>query len=157
MNNQKLQSEIDTRCPCFSLPVSECTCTEIPQENVVCPRCFQLHSDIDEWALKPHKTHLCQYCGNLFEGTYKAVSNPAFTPGFLTPENMKVVYSVAPQKSDYQQMIEAIQTANSWLQHAYKLMESQGITEETVDSEWPLHLGDAVHYCGDALSELDPE
>lgn len=142
------------------MPASECTCVKIPQENVVCPRCFNLHSDVDKWALKPHKIHLCEHCGNLFEGTYKAVSHPCFTSEF--PENIH--YFCPPmsaqmlgQKSDYAQMIEAIQTANSWLQHAYKLMESQGITQETVDNEWPIHLADAVHYCGEALSELDPE
>ncbi|HAG80480.1 MAG TPA: hypothetical protein DCL61_04740, partial [Cyanobacteria bacterium UBA12227] len=98
--NPKLQSEIDSRCPCFAVPASECNC--------------------------------------------KAVSNPAFTLGFL-------------KKSDYEQMVEAIQNANSWLQHAYQLMVSQGITDESVDSNWPIHLADAVHYCGEALSELDPE
>jgi hypothetical protein len=82
------------------------------------------------------------------------MNNPT---GFLKPENVKFVYSLPPQKSDYEQMINAVKVAHSWLQHAYKLMESQGITEETVDNEWPLYLGDAVHYCGEALSELDPE
>ena len=156
MTNPNLESQTDSRCPCFALPASECHCAKIPVENVVCPRCFQLHVDVDKWALKPHKTHLCEHCGNLFEGTCKAVSYPSFTSGF--PENVEFVCTpLPPQKSDYEQMLDAIQAANSWLQHAYKLMESQGISEETVDSEWPLHLGDAVHYCGDALSELDPE
>lgn len=62
-----------------------------------------------------------------------------------------------PKKGAYEQMVEAIQAAHSYLQHAYKLMESQGITDESVDAEWPIHLADAVHYCGEALSELDPE
>ena len=152
MNNPSLQSEIDSRCPCFAMSASECKCT-IPQENVICPRCFHPHIDLDEWAIKPHKTHLCQHCGNLFEGTYKAVSNPSFTSGFLNAETVKA----APQKSEYEQMIQAIKVANYWLQRAYKLMENQGITDESVDSNWPINLGDAVHYCAETLSELDPE
>jgi hypothetical protein len=94
MKNQPdlgLQSEIDSRCPCFAVPASECDCQEIPQ------------------------------------------------------------------KSDYAQMLNAIQMAYSWLQHAQQLMISQGITHESTDSNWPIDLADAVHYCGEVLGELDPE
>jgi hypothetical protein len=28
-----------------------------------CPRCGQRHVDLGEWALRPHRTHLCLGCG----------------------------------------------------------------------------------------------
>lgn len=43
-----------------------------------CPSCGKPHSDIDEWALKPHKTHLCLHCGALFEADFKGVCRPSF-------------------------------------------------------------------------------
>lgn len=29
-----------------------------------CPKCSTEHVDRDEWATKPHRTHLCEKCGN---------------------------------------------------------------------------------------------
>lgn len=29
-----------------------------------CPECIAPHIDKDEWATKPHRTHLCEYCGH---------------------------------------------------------------------------------------------
>jgi hypothetical protein len=155
-----MKEQITSRCPCFAMSATECNCEKVvklPIENVVCPRCFHLHSDLDEWALKPHRIHHCENCGNLFEGTYKAVSDPSFTSEF--PEDVQYIYSSrsAKKSSDYTQMVEAIQMAQNWLQIAYKLMESQEIAEKTVENEWPIHLGDALHYCGEALGELDPK
>jgi len=33
-----------------------------------CPKCYGQHIDREEWAtaLKAHKTHLCEHCGELF-------------------------------------------------------------------------------------------
>ena len=31
---------------------------------LTCPKCKAPHLDTDEWATKPHKTHLCLGCGN---------------------------------------------------------------------------------------------
>lgn len=31
-----------------------------------CPKCNGQHIDRDEWATKPHKTHLCEFCGHLW-------------------------------------------------------------------------------------------
>jgi hypothetical protein len=61
------------------------------------------------------------------------------------------------RKSDREQMLEAIKSAHSWLSHAHQLMISQAITSESEDSEWPINLADSLHYCGEALSKLDPE
>jgi Domain of unknown function (DUF3850) len=48
----------------------------IPIEDVTCSSCKRKHFDIGEWAVKPHKTHLCRHCGTEFEGTVKGVSRP---------------------------------------------------------------------------------
>ena len=61
--------------------------SNIQIENLDCPHCKTKHEDIDEWAVKPHRTHLCLNCGMLFEGKLlgedgrpiKAVSHPRFT------------------------------------------------------------------------------
>ena len=31
-----------------------------------CPKCGKLHVDLEEWATKPHRTHLCSFCGHEF-------------------------------------------------------------------------------------------
>lgn len=59
----------------------------IAQEDLDCPHCGHPHSDLDEWAIKPHQTHLCLCCGEEFEGTLKAVSRPQFVR-MITPENV---------------------------------------------------------------------
>lgn len=33
---------------------------------LACPMCHVWHIDKDEWATRPHKTHLCSRCGALF-------------------------------------------------------------------------------------------
>lgn len=48
-------------------------------DNVNCTFCGMPHSDKDEWCYKPHKTHLCEHCNELFEGNLKGVSNPVLT------------------------------------------------------------------------------
>lgn len=48
----------------------------IQVQNLSCPICEANHFDQDEWAIRPHKTHLCVNCGHLFEGDFKAVSRP---------------------------------------------------------------------------------
>jgi predicted CXXCH cytochrome family protein len=60
---------------------------ELLQENLECPHCHTPHYDIDEWALKPHRTHLCLSCGELFEGSVKGVSRPTFQE-LQKPENV---------------------------------------------------------------------
>ena len=55
----------------------------------------------------------------------------------------------------YTSIQQAVNQAHYWLTHAYQLMEEKGINSENTDSEWPVHLADAVHYSGDALNDLD--
>lgn len=59
----------------------------IAQEDLECPHCQHPHADLDEWAIKPHQTHLCLNCGEQFEGTLKAVSRPQFVT-MIQPENV---------------------------------------------------------------------
>lgn len=49
-------------------------------EDLDCPECSMPHEDINEWSVRPHKTHLCLHCGALFEGSVKAVSRPRIDP-----------------------------------------------------------------------------
>lgn len=51
-----------------------------PREDLFCPQCQQPHIDVNEWAIRLHKTHECQHCGCRFEGSIKAVSFPTFKP-----------------------------------------------------------------------------
>ncbi len=46
-----------------------------PLRFIVCPKCKRSHVDLGEWAGRPHRTHLCAYCGNkwVFESTNKTV------------------------------------------------------------------------------------
>ena len=40
---------------------------ETPLDMVLhCPKCHAQHIDRNEWATRPHKTHLCEHCGNLW-------------------------------------------------------------------------------------------
>lgn len=55
-----------------------------PIENLYCPHCGAQHFDINRWALKPHKTHLCLTCGEIFEGEIKGVSYPQISQEYLT-------------------------------------------------------------------------
>jgi hypothetical protein len=48
------------------------------REDLNCPYCGEPHYDIDEWAKKPHRTHLCLFCNSHFEGNVKGVSFPTF-------------------------------------------------------------------------------
>lgn len=41
-----------------------------------CSSCGKPHLDKGEYAIKPHKTHLCEYCGSEFEASRKCISNP---------------------------------------------------------------------------------
>lgn len=52
-------------------------------ERLECPNCKQPHNDVVEWAIRPHKTHLCLFCGFLFEGNFKGVSNSLFSENHI--------------------------------------------------------------------------
>ncbi len=41
--------------------------TPLPIPMVLfCHYCAERHIDHDEWAVKPHRTHLCRACGKTF-------------------------------------------------------------------------------------------
>lgn len=51
--------------------------------SLFCPNCKTRHVDKMEWATKPHKTHLCEYCGmewKPFEFNTVGVADPEHTP-----------------------------------------------------------------------------
>lgn len=47
-----------------------------------CPACGQLHIDEGEWANKPHHTHACQFCGNVWRPAIVDTVGVQFLSGF---------------------------------------------------------------------------
>ncbi|WP_257555740.1 hypothetical protein [Sphingobium sp. CFD-2] len=45
-------------------------------ESLFCPKCGTPHLDSDWFAVKPHRTHLCHGCNELFRLPDKSISNP---------------------------------------------------------------------------------
>jgi len=53
-----------------------------------CPMCGARHVDRGEFATKPHHTHACQSCGNVWRPAIVATVGVQFLPGFKDPEPM---------------------------------------------------------------------
>jgi hypothetical protein len=47
-----------------------------------CPACSTMHEDVGEFATKPHHTHACQNCGNVWRPAVFATVGVLFLPGF---------------------------------------------------------------------------
>ncbi len=47
-----------------------------------CPQCSTRHVDIGEFATKPHHTHACQACGNVWRPAVESTVGVQFLPGF---------------------------------------------------------------------------
>lgn len=41
--------------------------SRVQKAELRCPRCGRFHVDREEWANRPHHTHLCEHCDHLFE------------------------------------------------------------------------------------------
>jgi hypothetical protein len=50
--------------------------------RLTCPACNTLHIDEGEFATKPHHTHACQECGNVWRPAIVATTGVMFLPGF---------------------------------------------------------------------------
>lgn len=59
--------------------------TPIPM-RLVCPRCGELHIDEGEFATKPHHTHACQGCGEVWRPAVVHTVGVRFLPGFKNDE-----------------------------------------------------------------------
>lgn len=55
--------------------------TPVPM-RIICPECKTLHIDEGEFATKPHSTHACQSCGNVWRPAIVATVGVRFLPGF---------------------------------------------------------------------------
>lgn len=51
-----------------------------------CPACHMLHVDRGEFALRPHHTHACQGCGNVWRPAIVPTIGVRFLPGFKDAE-----------------------------------------------------------------------
>lgn len=47
-----------------------------------CPQCGELHIDEGEFATKPHHTHACQECGEVWRPAIVCTVGVEFLPGF---------------------------------------------------------------------------
>lgn len=50
--------------------------------RLICPACSAPHIDEGEFATKPHHTHACQSCGNVWRPAIVATVGVQFLPGF---------------------------------------------------------------------------
>lgn len=50
--------------------------------RLTCPSCSELHIDDGEFATKPHHTHACQHCGNVWRPAIAPTVGVRFLPGF---------------------------------------------------------------------------
>lgn len=50
--------------------------------RLTCPTCGVFHVDVGEFATKPHHTHACQECGNVWRPAVVATVGVRFLPGF---------------------------------------------------------------------------
>ena len=55
--------------------------TPVPM-RLTCPACTVLHIDEGEFATKPHHTHACQACGNVWRPAIVPTVGVRFLPGF---------------------------------------------------------------------------
>ncbi|NUP07771.1 MAG: hypothetical protein HOW73_17120 [Polyangiaceae bacterium] len=54
--------------------------------RIPCPACHELHIDEGDFATKPHHTHACQHCGNVWRPALVATVGVRFLPGFKNEE-----------------------------------------------------------------------
>jgi predicted RNA-binding Zn-ribbon protein involved in translation (DUF1610 family) len=47
-----------------------------------CPSCGEIHIDEGEFATKPHHTHACQHCGEVWRPALVTTVGVKFLPGF---------------------------------------------------------------------------
>lgn len=50
--------------------------------RLFCPTCHELHLDVGEFETKPHHTHACQNCGNVWRPAIVPTVGVRFLPGF---------------------------------------------------------------------------
>lgn len=50
--------------------------------RLTCPLCGELHIDEGDFATKPHHTHACQHCGNVWRPAIVDTVGVQFLPGF---------------------------------------------------------------------------
>jgi transposase-like protein len=130
--------------------------------NVVlqCTHCGWLHLDRDEFAVTPHKKHLCNRCGRNFWNTELTIANPlaglahnpAFTVGSVpvpATETLKLRRSLYTSIS--------IWGSNPAIVWTSELAESEGIHVHARDSVGDLTIDDTYGSVEIDHVRLDPE
>jgi hypothetical protein len=72
-----------------------------------CGDCGNLHIDEGDFATKPHHTHACQHCGNVWRPAIVATVGVRFLPGF---RNEPVTERVQGMIKDIRTMTEEVKT-----------------------------------------------
>jgi len=73
-------------------------------KHLRCPHCGEVHLDTGRFAIHPHRKHLCQSCGRLFQDNDAAVSNPvAFIRETLGTMNAPPQLVCASERLDIRQ------------------------------------------------------
>lgn len=75
--------------PRKALPVTTSD-TPIPM-LIWCSQCRERHVDIGEFATKPHHTHACQRCGNVWRPALVATVGVRFLPGFKNEKPSRAI------------------------------------------------------------------
>ena len=76
--------------------------------RLLCPRCHVLHIDVGAFATKPHHTHACQSCGEVWRPAVVHTVGVEFLPGF---KNEPAPADIATPKSATGVVEEAAQEA----------------------------------------------
>lgn len=59
----------------------------LPLKYIVCPGCEAPHLDLGNYALDPHRKHLCLCCQQLFEDADRAIGNPIILAKYLLDDS----------------------------------------------------------------------
>jgi hypothetical protein len=70
------------RCALCDLAAEKAARSAPVPMRLVCPECGSYHIDEGEFATRPHHTHACQDCGNVWRPAIVATVGVRFLPGF---------------------------------------------------------------------------
>lgn len=68
--------------------------------RLTCPACGELHIDEGQFATKPHHTHACQACGNVWRPAIVPTVGVRFLPGFKNEQPPTWAYCEEPPSGD---------------------------------------------------------
>lgn len=79
--------------------VATVTMNPIPM-LIWCPMCNQRHIDQGDFAVRPHHTHACQFCGFTWRPAIVATVGVRFLPGFKDDDPPPAARAPEPSEED---------------------------------------------------------